>query len=364
MKKEFTQGSEALLSGRFNFKLRCIMRVLVTGTAGVIGSHLAEKLIVAGYEVVGIDCVSDYYDVGLKEARLSRLKNHAAFTEVRIDLADADAVLKTFRDHRPTYCVNLAAQAGVRYSLENPRAYTHSNIDGFLNVLEGCRAYPVDHLLFASTSSVYGGNKNMPFSEHSSTEHPMTLYAATKKANELMAHNYAHLFDIPATGLRFFTVYGPWGRPDMALFLFTDAILKGKPIDVFNHGHMERDFTYVGDIVEGIYRLLTVPPARNEHWDPQNPDPATSGIGPYRILNIGNARCERLMRYIEVLEEKLGSCAEKNMLPMQDGDVPATWADTQELNKITGYAPNTTIEHGVGAFVDWYMDYYDVGQQE
>jgi UDP-glucuronate 4-epimerase len=336
------------------------MKVLVTGSAGFIGYHLSEKLLAHGHTVIGLDCLSDYYDVSLKEARLARLKANPAFTEVRIDLADTDAVMQAFKDHRPTHVVNLAAQAGVRYSLENPRAYTHSNIDGFLNILEGCRAYPVEHLLFASTSSVYGGNKNMPFSEHNSTEHPMTLYAATKKANELMAHNYAHLFDIPATGLRFFTVYGPWGRPDMALFLFTDAILKGKPINVFNHGNMERDFTFVADIVEGIFRLLTIPPAKDSAWDATQPDPCISGIAPYRILNIGNSRCEKLMRYIEVLEQKLGRVAEKNMLPMQDGDVPATWADTTELNKLTGYAPNTAIEDGVGAFVDWYVDYYNV----
>ncbi len=336
------------------------MKVLVTGTAGFIGYHLAEKLIANGHEVVGIDCVTDYYDVSLKEARLARLKQHAAFTEIREDLANAEAIMQAFADHKPTHCVNLAAQAGVRYSLENPAAYTHSNIDGFLSILEACRHHPVDHLVFASTSSVYGGNKNMPFSEHDSTEHPMTLYAATKKANELMAHNYAHLFNIPATGMRFFTVYGPWGRPDMALFLFTKAILEGKPINVFNHGNMERDFTFVEDIVEGIFRLLSKPPQKDENWDAKNPDPCTSGIGPYRIVNIGNSRCEKLTRYIEVLEEKLGRKAEKNMLPMQDGDVPATWADTRELNKITGYAPNTSIEEGVGRFVEWYLDFYNV----
>ncbi|SCA56202.1 Protein CapI [Candidatus Terasakiella magnetica] len=336
------------------------MKVLVTGTAGFVGYHLAEKLIANGHEVVGIDCVSDYYDVSLKEARLARLNKHAAFTEIREDLANADAIMQVFATHKPTHCVNLAAQAGVRYSLENPAAYTHSNIDGFLSILEACRHHPVKHLVFASTSSVYGGNQNMPFSEHNSTEHPMTLYAATKKANELMAHNYAHLFDIPATGMRFFTVYGPWGRPDMALFLFTKAIMEGKPINVFNNGQMERDFTYVEDIVEGIFRLLGVPPKKDDAWDAKNPDPCSSGIGPYRIVNIGNSRCEKLMRYIEVLEEKLGRKAEKNMLPMQDGDVPATWADTSELNKITGYSPNTSIEEGVGKFVDWYVDFYNV----
>lgn len=336
------------------------MKVLVTGTAGFIGYHLAEKLIAHGHEVVGIDSLSDYYDVSLKQARLDRLNKYPGFFEIREDLAHTDAVLEAFKTHKPSHCVNLAAQAGVRYSLENPKAYTHSNIDGFLSILEACRAYPVEHLVFASTSSVYGGNKNMPFSEHNSTEHPMTLYAATKKANELMAHNYAHLFNIPATGMRFFTVYGPWGRPDMALFMFTKNILENKPINVFNHGQMERDFTYVGDIVEGIFRLISKPPESDTSWDPKNPDPSTSGIAPYRIVNIGNSRCEKLLRYIEVLEEKLGRKANKNMLPMQDGDVPATWADTTELNKITGYAPSTTIEEGVGRFVDWYVDFYKV----
>ena len=336
------------------------MKVLVTGTAGFIGYHLAEKLIANGHDVIGVDCVTDYYDVSLKEARLQRLKTHSGFTEIREDLANSDAIMQVFADHKPTHCVNLAAQAGVRYSLENPKAYTHSNIDGFLSILEACRHHPVQHLVFASTSSVYGGNKNMPFSEHNSTEHPMTLYAATKKANELMAHNYAHLFNIPATGMRFFTVYGPWGRPDMALFLFTKAILEGRPIDVFNHGNMERDFTFVEDIVEGIFRLLPKAPEKDENWDATNPDPCTSGIAPYRVVNIGNSKCEKLTRYIEILEEKLGRKAEKNMLAMQDGDVPATWADTSELNKITGYAPNTPIEEGVARFVDWYVDFYKV----
>ena len=336
------------------------MKVLVTGTAGFIGFHLAEKLIANGHKVVGVDCVSDYYDVSLKEARLKRLKASDLFTEIREDLANTDKIAKIFAEHKPTHCVNLAAQAGVRYSLENPTAYTHSNIDGFLSILEACRAHPVEHLVFASTSSVYGGNMAMPFTENDSTEHQLTLYAATKKANELMAHNYAHLFNIPATGLRFFTVYGPWGRPDMALFMFTKNILAGEPINVFNHGKMERDFTYVGDIVEGIFRLLTKAPQRDENWDAKAPNPSTSGIAPYRILNIGNSRCEQLMRYIEVLEEKLDRKAIKNMMPMQDGDVPATWADTSKLNQITGYAPDTSIEEGVSRFVDWYVDFYNV----
>ncbi|WP_299380487.1 NAD-dependent epimerase [uncultured Kiloniella sp.] len=333
---------------------------VITGTAGFIGFHLAEFLLSQGHEVIGVDIVSDYYDVSLKEARLSNLFKFENFIEKRIDLADWPAVEQVFKDHRPDICVNLAAQAGVRYSLENPRAYLHSNVDGFLNILEACRHYPVEHLVYASTSSAYGANTSMPFKVSESAEHPMTLYAATKKSNEMMAHAYSHLFNIPSTGMRFFTVYGPWGRPDMALFMFTRDIIAGKPINVFNKGNMQRDFTYVKDIAEGIRRLADVPPGLDPCWDSNNPNPSTSGVAPYRVVNIGNTRCEKLMRYIEILEDKLGKKAQYNMLPMQDGDVPATWADVSELTEITGYQPSTTIEEGIGHFVDWYKSYYRI----
>ncbi|WP_417432217.1 NAD-dependent epimerase [Kiloniella sp.] len=333
---------------------------VITGTAGFIGFHLAEFLLSQGHEVIGVDIVSDYYDVSLKEARLSNLFKFENFIEKRIDLADGPAVEQVFKDHRPDICVNLAAQAGVRYSLENPRAYLHSNVDGFLNILEACRHYPVEHLVYASTSSAYGANTSMPFKVSESAEHPMTLYAATKKSNEMMAHAYSHLFNIPSTGMRFFTVYGPWGRPDMALFMFTRDIIAGKPINVFNKGNMQRDFTYVKDIAEGIRRLADVPPGLDPCWDSNNPNPSTSGVAPYRVVNIGNTRCEKLMRYIEILEDKLGKKAQYNMLPMQDGDVPATWADVSELTEITGYQPSTTIEEGIGHFVDWYKSYYRI----
>lgn len=333
---------------------------VITGTAGFIGYHLADRLLSQGHKVVGIDIVSDYYDVTLKESRLANLAKFDGFIEKRIDLADWPSVEAVFKEYCPNYCVNLAAQAGVRYSLENPRAYLKANVDGFLNILEACRHYPVEHLIYASTSSAYGANTNMPFKVSESAEHPMTLYAATKKSNEMMAHSYSHLFNIPSTGMRFFTVYGPWGRPDMALFMFTRDILAGKPINVFNNGNMQRDFTYVKDIVQGISRLAEAPPSIDPNWDSNNPNPSTSGIAPYRVVNIGNTRCEKLMRYIEVLEEKLGVKAEYNMLPMQDGDVPATWADVSELTAITGYKPTTTIEEGIGHFVDWYKSYYRI----
>lgn len=333
-------------------------KILITGTAGFIGFHLARRCLSQGMTVIGFDAVTDYYDVTLKEARLSQLRAFDHFIECRADLADEVAVEAVFRDHRPAAVVHLAAQAGVRYSLENPRAYLHSNIDGFLNILEGCRHYPVAHLIYASTSSVYGANTQMPFRVSQSAEHPMTLYAATKKSNEMMAHSYAHLFDLPTTGLRFFTVYGPWGRPDMALFLFTKDILAGRPINVFNRGEMTRDFTYVDDIVQGIFRLLDLPPAPDPNWDSSAPCPNTSGVAPYRLLNIGNAKSERLMRYIEVLEQELGIKADYNLLPMQDGDVPATWADVQELSDLTGDTPATPIEVGVARFVAWYREFY------
>jgi len=336
------------------------MKVLVTGSAGFIGSHLSHKILNDGHEVIGIDNLNDYYDVALKEARLARLAPHTGFLNAQIDIADKDSVMTLFAEHKPTHVVNLAAQAGVRHSLKDPWSYTHNNIDGFLSLLEAARAHPVEHFLFASSSSVYGANENMPFSVNESAEHPVSLYAATKKANEMMAHNYAHLFDIPLTGLRFFTVYGPWGRPDMALFLFTKAIIEDRPIDVFNYGKMQRDFTYVDDIVGGVHALLPVPPKRDADWDAKNPDPSTSGVAPYRILNIGNNKTEQLMRYIEVLEDKLGRKAKKNMLPIQEGDVPATWADASDLTILTGYKPDTSIETGVGNFVDWYVDFYGV----
>ena len=336
------------------------MKVFITGSAGFIGSNLAGKLLADGHQVVGVDDLNDYYDVDLKKARLARLTPSDNYVDVRADIADRDTIMDVFATHKPTHVVNLAAQAGVRHSLKDPWSYTRSNVEGFLSVLEAARAHPVEHLVFASSSSVYGANEHMPFVETESAEHPVSLYAATKKANEMMAHNYAHLFDIPCTGLRFFTVYGPWGRPDMALFLFTRAILEGKPIDVFNYGKMQRDFTYVDDIVGGVYALLSVPPARDENWDAQKPIPSTSGVAPYRILNIGNNKSEQLMRYIEVLEDKLGRKAEKNLMPIQEGDVPATWANANELARLTGYTPDTPIEVGIGNFVDWYVDYYGV----
>jgi UDP-glucuronate 4-epimerase len=336
------------------------LKILVTGSAGFIGSNLSGKLLADGYQVIGVDDLNDYYDVNLKQARLARLTSQSGYVDVRADIADHNTIRALFARHKPSHVVNLAAQAGVRHSLKDPWCYTRSNIDGFLSILEASRAHPVEHLIFASSSSVYGANTHMPFSEQESAEHPVSLYAATKKANEMMAHNYAHLFDIPSTGLRFFTVYGPWGRPDMALFLFTRSILEGCPIDVFNYGKMQRDFTYVDDIVGGIYALLKKPPTASEAWDANNPDPSTSGVAPYRILNIGNNKTEQLMRYIEVLEEKLGRKAKKNMLPIQEGDVPATWADAGNLTRLTGYKPDTPIEVGIGRFVDWYVDFYGV----
>ncbi|HET7306550.1 MAG TPA: NAD-dependent epimerase [Gammaproteobacteria bacterium] len=335
------------------------MKVLVTGSAGFIGSALSLKLLERGDEVIGLDNLNDYYDVSLKQARLERTLKHAGFTDVRADLEDRDAVTDVFKTHRPERVVNLAAQAGVRYSSKNPHAYVNTNLVGFLNILEGCRHFPVEHLVYASSSSIYGANTNMPFSEHNVASHPVSLYGATKRANELMAHAYSHFYGIPTTGLRFFTVYGPWGRPDMALFLFTRNILEGKPIDVFNHGHHRRDFTYVDDIVEGVVRTLDQVAAPNPDWSGDTPDPATSKA-PYRVFNIGNNRPVNLMRYIEVLEEKLGREAEKNMLPMQIGDVPETYASVADLEAAVGYRPTTTVEEGIGRFVDWYRAFYGV----
>ena len=334
------------------------MKILVTGTAGFIGSHVAMRLLERGDEVVGIDNLNDYYDVELKKARLARFTGHPRYTHIAADLADRAAIETAFATHRPQRVINLAAQAGVRYAAQNPHVYVSSNVTGFLHILEGCRHHGVEHLVFASTSSVYGANRAMPFSEHSPTEHPLTLYAATKKANEQMAHSYAHLYGIPSTGLRFFTVYGPWGRPDMALFLFTKAILAGEPIKVFNHGHHKRSFTYVDDIVEGVIRTLDRVPGTNAEWDAMHPDPATSGVAPYRIYNIGNEQPVELLRYIEVLEHCLGKKAVMELLPLQAGDVPDTEADVSELITNVGYRPVVSVEEGVAKFVEWYRDYY------
>jgi UDP-glucuronate 4-epimerase len=336
------------------------MTVLVTGTAGFIGSHVAQRLLARGEQVVGLDNLSDYYDVNLKRARLARLEGKPGYTHVHADLADRAAMDALFARHRPTRVVHLAAQAGVRYAAENPHVYVSSNVTGFLHVLEGCRHTGVEHLVFASTSSVYGANLAMPFNEHQSTEHPLTLYAATKKANEVMAHSYAHLFGLPCTGLRFFTVYGPWGRPDMALFLFTRAILAGEPIRVFNHGRHKRSFTFVDDIVEGVLRTLDKVPGKDPGWSGLAPDPGTSGVAPYRIYNIGNERPVELLRYIEVLEQCLGRMAEMQMLPLQAGDVPDTEADVSALIEAVGYRPVVSVEEGVARFVDWYRDYHGI----
>ncbi len=319
------------------------MRVLVTGAAGFIGMHVAERLLARGDEVVGIDNLNDYYDVGLKRSRLARLEPQKGFRFEKLDVADAAAMGALFAAGGFDHVVHLAAQAGVRYSLENPAAYVHSNVVGFLNVLEGCRGLKVRHLVYASSSSVYGGNTRMPFSERDSVDRPISMYAATKKADELMAHTYSHLHGLPATGLRFFTVYGPWGRPDMALFLFTRAILEGRPIKVFNDGRMRRDFTYVDDIAEGVLRVLDKPSAE---------------AVPHQLFNIGNHAPVELLEFIAMIERKLGRSARKEFLPMQPGDVPATYADVEALRAWTGFSPRTSVEEGVGRFVDWYLDFY------
>ena len=334
-------------------------RFLITGTAGFIGFHLTKLCLERGHEVAGYDVVNDYYDPALKEARLKMLEAYPGFRFYRNDLTDKAAVEKAFTEFKPEVVVNLAAQAGVRYSLENPRAYVDSNVVGFLNILEGCRHHGVKHLTYASTSSVYGANTKMPFSEHDGANHQLTMYAATKKANEMMAHTYSHLFQLPTTGLRFFTVYGPWGRPDMALFLFTKNILAGKPINVFNHGKHRRDFTFVTDIVEGVYRTAMRPAQPNPDWDPMNPDPATSNA-PFRIYNIGNNNTVELLDYIRALENKLGKKAELNLMPLQLGDVPDTFANVDALVRDTGFKPATSIETGIGAFVEWYREYYGI----
>jgi len=333
------------------------MKVLVTGAAGFIGSHLAQRLLDRGDEVLGYDNLNDYYDVSLKQARLARLLEREGFDFVQAALEDRPALEEAFDRFRPQRIVNLAAQAGVRYSLENPRAYVDANVVGFLNVLECCRAARVEHLVYASSSSVYGANRKLPFAVGDSVDHPVSLYAASKKANELMAHTYSHLFGLPTTGLRFFTVYGPWGRPDMALFLFTRRILAGEPIDVFNHGRHSRDFTYIDDIVEGVLRTLDRVPEPDPAFDPLHPDPGTSAA-PYRLYNIGNHRPVELLRYIEVIEEALGRKATLKLLPLQPGDVPDTEADVATLCRDTGYSPSTPVEVGVRRFVEWYRSYY------
>jgi UDP-glucuronate 4-epimerase len=339
------------------------MKILVTGAAGFIGMHVAERLLARGDEVVGIDNLNAYYDVGLKQGRLDRLGGHSGFRFCKLDIADAQAMGEFFRRERIQCVVHLAAQAGVRYSLENPQVYVQSNLVGFLNVLEGCRHAKVEHLVYASSSSIYGGNTKMPFSEQDNVDHPISLYAATKKSNELMAHTYSHLFGLPTTGLRFFTVYGPWGRPDMSYFKFTQAILEGRPIEVFNHGKMQRDFTYVDDIVEGVIRVLDRPPRARPEFDAMHPDPASSSA-PYRLYNIGNHTPVDLMAYINVLERALGREAQKKLLPLQDGDVVATYAKTDALQADIGFAPATSIEEGIRRFVDWYRSYYRTGSQK
>ena len=335
------------------------MKVLVTGSAGFIGSSVVIKLLERGDTVFGIDNHNDYYDPSLKEARLARFESHENYIHLRLSLEDKSAILECFDAHRPDKVINLAAQAGVRYSLTNPHAYIDSNIQGFTNILEACRHFECKHLTYASSSSVYGGNTKLPFSEHDAVDHPISLYAATKKANELMAHTYSHLFGLPTTGLRFFTVYGPWGRPDMALFLFTKAILEGRAIDVYNHGEMTRDFTFIDDIVEGVIRVNDKTAFASKKFDSLNPDPGSS-MSPYRVFNIGNSRPTPLMDYIKAIETSLGIEAKKNFLPLQSGDVPATSADTSELERWVGFKPNTPVEMGVKRFVDWYRDFYKV----
>ncbi len=335
------------------------MKILLTGAAGFIGMTTALRLLARGDEVVGLDNLNDYYAVSLKEDRLKRLTPHARFRFVKLDVADKTGIAALFEAEKFDRVIHLAAQAGVRYSLQNPHAYIESNVVGFTHILEGCRHSKVKHLVYASSSSVYGGNTKMPFSEHDSVDHPISLYAATKKANELMAHTYSHLYGLPTTGLRFFTVYGPWGRPDMALFLFTRAILEGRPIDVFNHGNMQRDFTFVDDIVEGVVRVLDRTAEPDEAYDARSADPATSNA-PYRVFNIGNNNPVQLLEFIACIEKALGRSATKNFLPLQDGDVPATYANTDALSAWVGFVPATPIESGVARFVDWYRGYYGV----
>ncbi len=332
-------------------------KILVTGAAGFIGFHLCRKLLATGRNVVGIDNLNPYYEVRLKEDRLRLLEEDRSFRFFRLDIADREDLADLFAREEPPVVVHLAAQAGVRYSLTNPYAYLDSNLLGFLNILEGCRHHRVSHLVYASSSSVYGGNTRLPFSVHHNVDHPVSLYAATKKANELMAHSYAALYGIPCTGLRFFTVYGPWGRPDMALFLFTRAILAGEPIDVYNEGRMERDFTYIDDIIEGVFRIMARPPDPDPSWNGGNPDPARS-FAPYRLYNIGNHQPVALLDFIAALEKNLGKKAKMRLLPMQPGDVPATCADVEDLAAAVGFSPATTIATGIARFVEWYKKYY------
>lgn len=348
------------------------MRILITGTAGFIGYHLAKQLIARGNEVVGLDSINDYYDVQLKYDRLAETgipqneieynrlvqsKSHSNYRFIQLNLEDQEAVAKLFEAERFDKVCHLAAQAGVRYSLVNPHAYVNSNIVGFVNVLEGCRHSQVQHLVYASSSSVYGLNEKMPFSTSDNIDHPISLYAATKKSNELMAHSYSHLFNLPTTGLRFFTVYGPWGRPDMALFLFTKAILENKAINIFNHGNMQRDFTYIDDIIEGVVRVIDNPPKGNPNWSAMNPDPSTAK-SPYKVYNIGNSSPIALMDFIRAIEENLGMEAKKNFMEMQPGDVPMNWADVKDLVEDLDYQPKTSVEYGIGKFIDWYKEYY------
>ncbi|MEF3698341.1 NAD-dependent epimerase [Desulfolutivibrio sp.] len=335
------------------------MKILVTGAAGFIGYHLCRRFLKMGHTVVGLDNLNSYYSVQIKQDRLSQLHEYEHFQFAQIDLADKKAVFKLFQENDFSHVVNLAAQAGVRYSIENPGAYVETNLVGFSHILEGCRHGGVRHLVFASSSSVYGLNTNMPFSVHNNVDHPISLYAATKKSNELMAHTYSYLYGLPCTGLRFFTVYGPWGRPDMALFLFTKAILEGKPITVFNHGKMRRDFTYIDDIVEGVTRITGRTPTANPDWDSNAPDPSSS-VAPYKIYNIGNNNTVELARFIEVIEEQLGKKAEKQYLPLQPGDVPMTFADVDDLIADVGFKPSTPIEVGIAKFIEWYRDYFHV----
>lgn len=334
-----------------------IETVLITGTAGFIGYHLSERLLADGYNVVGIDNINDYYDVTLKKARLARLTEKNKFSFHKVDLSNGKALDEIFVNEKIDAVVNLAAQAGVRYSLENPQAYVESNLVGFVNILECCRHHAVKHLVFASSSSVYGANTKMPFSVHHNVDHPVSLYAASKKSNELMAHTYSHLFDLPCTGLRFFTVYGPWGRPDMALFLFTSAIVEGRPIKVFNHGKMQRDFTYIDDIIEGVVRVMKKIPDSDSAWTSDAPDPGTS-YARYKIYNIGNNKPVELMKFIEVLERELDIEAKKEFMDLQPGDVPATYANVDDLIKDVGFKPHTSIEVGIRKFVEWYKQYY------
>jgi len=340
-------------------KVNHVSSILVTGAAGFIGFHLSSLFLEKNYCVVGIDNMNDYYDTKLKEERLEVLQKYDDFEFQKMDLQDKEAVDNLFREHAPDYVINLAAQAGVRYSITNPYAYVDSNLIGFVNILEACRNHPVKHLLYASSSSVYGGNKIAPFSTNHQVDHPVSLYAATKKSNELMAHTYSHLYGIPTTGLRFFTVYGPWGRPDMAYFSFTKDILEGKTINVYNHGKMERDFTYIDDIVEGIYKLIPLAPESNKEWD-ESVDDLSGSFAPYKIYNIGNNQPVQLMKFISTLEDKLGVVADKNYMDMQPGDVLKTYADVSDLEKAIDFKPSTSIEEGLGKFVDWYKEYYNV----